>query len=152
LRDLPHLAHYAADEAGAAALGAALLADRGQPGRRLLLIDDYHLCRERMRGQLAQSYNGPNLFETLCEIAQVGGQHGEHLVLTAGVSYADDNLLRALDGGRSGLLLWPGRYDSGTRLLGVALPTPEQRGAEQPPGRALLVCEDEQQLLQIAHS
>lgn len=104
-----------------------------------------------MRGQLAQSYGGaPNLFELLCEIAQVGGQQGEHLLLAAGISYADDNLLRALDGVRAGLLLWPGRYDPGTRLLGVALPLPEQRGAHQPPGRALMVREDAQQIVQLA--
>ena len=152
LRELPHLAHYADDDSAAAALNAALRELR-EPGaaRRLILVDDYTLCRERMRAQLAQSYGGePNLFGTLCEIAQVGGQRGEHLLLAAGITYADDNLLRALDAARSGLLLWPGRYDSGTRLLGVALPLADQRGAEQPPGRALLVREDEQRLVQMA--
>ena len=154
LRKLPHLAHYADDDSAAAALNAALRELR-EPGaaRRLILVDDYTLCRERMRAQLAQSYGGePNLFGTLCEIAQVGGQRGEHLLLAAGITYADDNLLRALDAGRSGLLLWPGRYDSGMRLLGVALPLADQRGAEQPPGRALLVREDEQRLVQMARA
>jgi S-DNA-T family DNA segregation ATPase FtsK/SpoIIIE len=153
LRELPHLAHYADDEAGAAAL-AALLAEPGRgQARRVVLVDDYPLCRERLRGQLSQSYAGqPNLFDALCELAQLGGQRGDHLLLAAGVTYPDDALLRALDGGRSGLLLWPGRYDSGTRLLGTALPLAEQRGAEQPPGRALLVCEDERQLVQIARA
>lgn len=152
LRELPHVAHYAADEAGAVALCEALLAARATASvQRLILVDDYTLARERLRGQLAQSYGGaPNLFELLCEIAQVGGQQGEHLILAAGISYADDNLLRALDGGRAGLILWPGRYDLGTRLLSVALPLPEQRGAHQPPGRALMVREDAQQIVQLA--
>lgn len=154
LRELPHVARYAADEAGAAALAEDLLAARADGAtRRLVIVDDYHLARERLRGQLAQSFGGPpNLFELLCEVAQVGGQLGEHLALAAGVSYADDNLLRALDSGRSGLVLWPGRYDPGTRLLGAPLPLADQRGAHQPPGRALLVGEDDQQLVQIALS
>ncbi|HMQ30079.1 MAG TPA: FtsK/SpoIIIE domain-containing protein [Chloroflexaceae bacterium] len=154
LRELPHTGTYAADEPGAAAMAEELLAARAAGGaRRLIVVDDYHLARERLRGQLAQSYGGqPNLFELLCEIAQVGGQLGEHLVLAAAVAYADDNLLRALDGGRSGLVLWPGRYDPGTRLLGAALPLADQRGAHQPPGRALLVGEDDQQLVQLALS
>lgn len=152
LRALPHMAHYAADEAGAAALAQTLGDARGAgPAHRVILIDDYTLARERMRGQLAQSYGGqPNLFELLCEIAQVGGQLGEHLLLAAGITYPDDNLLRALDGCRAGLVLWPARYDPGTRLLGAALPIAEQRGAHQPPGRALLVSEEDQQLVQVA--
>ena len=153
LREWPHTAHYAADEAGAAALAEALCTARqsGTTARRLVLLDDYNLCRERLRNQLVQSYGGaPNLFDTLCELAQVGGQHGEHLVLATGSTYADDNLLRALDGGRAGVLLWPGRYEPGTKLLGTTLPLPDQRNGEQPPGRALLVSEDEQQLVQIA--
>jgi S-DNA-T family DNA segregation ATPase FtsK/SpoIIIE len=132
-------------------LGAALLAARGVAGpRRLILIDDYLLCRERMRGQLSQSYGEPTLFDILCEIAQIGGERGEHLMVALGSAYPDDSFLRALDAGRAGLLLWPGRYDGGTRLLGVPLPLPDQRGADQPPGRALLVADDEQRLVQIA--
>jgi S-DNA-T family DNA segregation ATPase FtsK/SpoIIIE len=151
LRELPHLALYAHDEAGAAALEAALLADRDAGGaRRLILIDDYLLCRERMRGQLTQGYGAPTLFDTLCEIAQLGGERGEHLLVAMAGAYPDDNFLRALDGARAGIVLWPGRYDGGTRLLGVSLPLAEQRGAEQPPGRALLVADDEQRIVQIA--
>ncbi len=153
LRELPHTACYAADEPGAAALAEALVGARGSGdvARRLILVDDYTLCRERLRGQLVQNYGGPpNLSDTLCEIAQVGGQYGEHLVVATGSTYADDNLLRTLDGGRAGLILWPGRYEPGTKLLGVTLPLPDQRGTEQPLGRALLVSEDEQQLIQIA--
>jgi S-DNA-T family DNA segregation ATPase FtsK/SpoIIIE len=151
LRQLPNLALYANDEAGAANMHEALLAARAAGGtRRLILVDDYSLCRERMRAQLTQSYGSPSLFDTLCEIAQLGGQHGEHLLLATGTTFADDNLLRAMDAGRAGLLLWPGRYEGGVRLLGVPLPLADQRGADQPAGRALLVCEDEQQLVQIA--
>lgn len=118
-----------------------------------MLIDDYTLCRERMRAQLTQSFGSePNLHELLCEIAQVGGQHGEHLLVAAGVTYADDNLLRALDAGRAGLLLWPGRYDPGTRLLGIALPLADQRDSDQPPGRALLVRDEEHELVQLAQT
>jgi len=118
-----------------------------------VLVDDYTLCRERMRAQLTQSFGGePNLHELLCEMAQVGGQHGEHLLVAAGVTYADDNLLRALDAGRTGLLLWPGRYDPGTRLLGVALPLADQRDSDQPPGRALLVRDEERDLVQLAQA
>jgi len=155
LRALPHTTIYADDEAGAAALRARLLAARADvPAvRRVVLVDDYTLCRERMRAQLTQSFGGePNLHELLCEMAQVGGQHGEHLLVAAGVTYADDNLLRALDAGRTGLLLWPGRYDPGTRLLGVALPLADQRDSDQPPGRALLVRDEERDLVQLAQA
>jgi S-DNA-T family DNA segregation ATPase FtsK/SpoIIIE len=71
-------------------------------------------------------------------------------LLAANISYADDALLRGLDGGRSGLALWPGRYDGGTRLLGVDLPLADQRNADQPPGRAVLVQEDDVSIVQIA--
>ncbi|PDW03432.1 FtsK/SpoIIIE domain-containing protein [Candidatus Viridilinea mediisalina] len=155
LRSLAHCAHYANDDASAAALTTALAAARsgGAPARRIILLDDYTLCRERMRGQLAQNYSGPpNLLDALLELVQLGGQHGEHLLLAAGMSYPDDALLKALDGCRAGLLLWPGRYDPGTRILGTNLPLTEQRDAEQPPGRALLVREDQRQIVQIAMS
>jgi S-DNA-T family DNA segregation ATPase FtsK/SpoIIIE len=151
---LPHLALYADDEAGAAELAAligAWPAHRPTGGRLLVVIDDYVLCRERMREQLTQSYGTePNLLQRLNDCAQAGAQHGVHLLLAANISYADDALLRALDGGRSGLALWPGRYDGGTRLLGVDLPLADQRNADQPPGRAVLVQEDDGSIVQIA--
>jgi S-DNA-T family DNA segregation ATPase FtsK/SpoIIIE len=155
LRTLPHTACYARGEQGAAALALAVgeLCARAASGpRRLIVIDDYTLCRERMRDQLGQSYGSdPNLLTRLCEIAQ-GGPQGLHLLVAANITYADDALLRALDGGRSGVVLWPGRYDGGTRLLGVGLPLSEQREADQPPGRALLIREDAQLLVQIAQA
>ncbi|MFV9505105.1 MAG: FtsK/SpoIIIE domain-containing protein [Oscillochloridaceae bacterium umkhey_bin13] len=153
LRSLAATQAYANDDAAAADLLAMLVAARavGAPSRRLILLDDYHLARERMRSQLLSSYGDqPRLIDLLNEITQLGGQQGEHLVLTAGLSYADDSLLRALDGGRAGLILGPGRYEPGTRLLGVSLPLPEQRGLEQPAGRGILVHEDETQLIQVA--
>ncbi len=154
LGNLPHLTHMVTDEASATALGAALAAERapGAAMRRVILIDDYTLCRERMRGQFTQSYGAPNLFAMLCEIAQLGGQRGEHVILATASSYADDELLRALDAGRAGLILWPGRYDPGTRILGVSLPLSDQRWAEQPPGRALLVGDEDPQIVQVART
>ncbi|RRR67648.1 MAG: hypothetical protein EI684_18660 [Candidatus Viridilinea halotolerans] len=155
LANLAHTAHYANDDTSASVLACALSAARtsAQATRRIILLDDYILCRERMRSQLAQNYGGPpNLLDSLLEIVQLGGQHGEHLLLAAGMSYPDDALLKALDACRAGLLLWPGRYDPGTRLLGVTLPLAEQRDTEQPPGRALLVREDQRQIVQVAFS
>lgn len=119
--------------------------------RALILIDDYTLCRDRAREQLSAGYGGERtLLDRLCAIAQLGGPPRTHLLAAAGISYADDNLLRALDGSRSGIILWPDRYEGGTRLLGVALPRADQRGADQPPGRALLVGDDEQLVVQVA--
>lgn len=148
--DLP--AYYAHDAERAGEL-ARRLSEPRRTRRRLLVIDDYTLCREQFRDQLSQIYSGePNLYELLNNTAQLGGAEGVHLLIAASLSYPDDSLLRNLDGGRNGLVLWPGRYDPGTRLLGVGLPLADQRDAEQPPGRALLIREDEQQLIQVARS
>jgi S-DNA-T family DNA segregation ATPase FtsK/SpoIIIE len=154
LRELPHTTHYARVDQGANELIAAVAGLRSAAGggaRHLITIDDYTLCRDRMRGQLAPSY-GPeqNLLANLCDLAQSGGHQGVHIVLAATIAYADDPLLRALDDSRGGIILWPGRYDGGTRLLGVSLPLAEQRDAEQPPGRALLVHDGAQAIIQIA--
>ncbi len=153
LRDLPHTTHYARAEQGATDLIAAVAQLRlAPPGpRRVIVIDDYTLCRERMREHLTPSYGAdPNLLANLCDLAQSGGMQGVHILLTTTLTYADDALLRALDAGRTGIILWPGRYDGGTRLLGISLPLAEQRDAEQPPGRALLVHEESQVLVQVA--
>jgi S-DNA-T family DNA segregation ATPase FtsK/SpoIIIE len=154
LAGLPQCAVYAQDEACAADLAALIAAwpeHRQGDGKLIVLIDDYGLCRERLREQLSQPYNGePNLFQRLNDVVQAGGRHGVHLVVAANLSYADDSFLRALDGGRSGVALWPGRYDGGTRLFGVDLPLADQRNAEQPPGRGLLVREDERLIIQVA--
>ncbi len=154
LRELPQTRHYARAEQGAEALIAAVADLRETPGsakHRLIAIDDYTLCRERLRDQLTPSYGPePNLLANLCDLAQSGGPQGAHILLATTMTYADDALLRALDGGRGGIVLWPGRYEGGTRLLGVSLPLAEQRDAEQPPGRALLVREDAWAIIQIA--
>jgi S-DNA-T family DNA segregation ATPase FtsK/SpoIIIE len=154
LADLPHVALYAADQAGAADLAALIAAwpdHRPAQSRLLVILDDYVQNRERMREQLQSSYDGnKNLLQHLMEIAQTNGQHGMHLLLAANVAYADDPLVRQLDGGRNGVILWPGRYDGGTRLLGVELPRTDQRNVEQPPGRALLVREEERMIIQVA--
>ncbi len=152
LRALAPTIRYIADEAGLAALNAELSALRRETtNRQLLIIDDYHLCRERWRDHFTQSYSAtPNLFNQLVELAQTGNEPF-HLIIAAGISYADDPLLRALDGARNGIVLWPGRYDTGTRLLGLNLPLPDQRHSEQPPGRALLVNgDDEPVMIQVA--
>jgi DNA segregation ATPase FtsK/SpoIIIE, S-DNA-T family len=154
LAELPQLAVYAHDAGGAADLAALIAAwptHRQSDGKLIVVIDDYLLCRERLREQLTPPYGSePNLFQRLNEAAQAGGQHGVHLIVAANLSYADDALLRTLDDGRSGLAFWPGRYDGGTRLLGVDLPLADQRHTEQPPGRALLVREDERRIVQVA--
>lgn len=154
LRDLPHTRRYARAEQGADALAAAVADLRAAPApgpRRLIVIDDYTLCRDRLREQLAPSYGtAPNLLANLIDLAQGGDQGGAHILLATTGTYADDGLLRALDGARSGLILWPGRYDGGTRLLDIALPLADQRDADQPPGRALLVSEETRAIVQVA--
>lgn len=121
--------------------------------QRLLVIDDYTLQRDVAREQFSPSYSGERNFYTLLnDIAAGNNNAGMHLLVAANCAYPDDGPLRALDQLRNGILLWPGRYDGGTRLLGVALPLETQRTSEQPPGRALLVREDELQVIQVARS
>ncbi|WP_298817503.1 FtsK/SpoIIIE domain-containing protein [Chloroflexus sp.] len=152
LQTLTPTARYVADETSITALNDEFMDLRRKADRKyLLIIDDYHLCRERWRDHFTQNYSTtPNLFSQLVELAQTGDE-SLHLFVSAGISYADDQLLRALDGARSGIVLWPGRYDTGTRLLGLNLPLTDQRQLEQPPGRALLVNgDDEPQMIQLA--
>ncbi|WP_322814704.1 FtsK/SpoIIIE domain-containing protein [Chloroflexus sp.] len=148
VQTLPQTVRYVADEEGIATLSAELTGLRRNPtARHLVIIDDYHLCRERWRDHFTQSYSAtPNLFQQLVELAQTGNEPF-HLIVTAGITYADDPLLRALDSSRNGLVIWPGRYESGTRLLGLNLPLPEQCTSEQPPGRAILIGGDEEPVL-----
>jgi len=152
LRTLPQTVRYVADEAGIATLSTELVGLRRVPTNRyLVVIDDYQLCRERWRDHFTQSYSTtPNLFQQLVELAQTGTEPF-HLLIAAGISYADDPLMRVIDGARNGLILWPGRYESGTRLLGLSLPLIEQRNSDQPPGRALLISgDDEPIVIQVA--
>jgi len=152
LRTLPQTVRYVADESGIVTLSSELVGLRRDPTTcYLIVIDDYQLCRERWRDQFSQSYSAtPNLFQHLVEIAQTGNEPF-HLLIAASISYADDPLMRILDGARNGLILWPGRYESGTRLLGLSLPLIEQRNSDQPPGRALLISGDEEPIvIQVA--
>lgn len=152
LRTVPQTVRYIADEAGLIAFSVELTELRHHPTERyLIIIDDYHLCRERWRDHFTQSYGPtPNVFNQLVELAQTGDEPF-HLLIAATISYADDPLLRALDSARNGIVLWPGRYDTGTRLLGLNLPLTDQRTFEQPPGRALLVSgDDEPVMVQLA--
>ena len=154
LRDLPHVEGYAQSETevrGLVTTLAELRVEQAGRARWVIALDDYTLSRERMKDQFQRPYSDtPNLFVVLNELAATGGQCGVHLLLAAGIAFADDDLLRTLDAARSGLIMWPGRYDGGTRFLGVSLPLSDQRDAEQPQGRALLVQEDEQRLVQVA--
>lgn len=151
LQQLP-IVRYIADEAGLNALNdeLSMLTQRAMY-QYLLIIDDYHLCRERWRDHFTPNYSSvPNLFNQLVELAQTSDE-SFHLLISAGISYADDPLLRALDGARNGIVFWPGRYDTGTRLFGLSLPMVDQRQLEQPPGRALLVNgDDEPRMIQVA--
>lgn len=124
LRTLPQTVRYVADESGIVTLSSELVGLRRDPTTcYLIVIDDYQLCRERWRDQFSQSYSAtPNLFQHLVEIAQTGNEPF-YLLIAASISYADDPLMRILDGARNGLILWPGRYESGTRLLGLSLPS-----------------------------
>ncbi|NJN15022.1 MAG: hypothetical protein HC822_01275 [Oscillochloris sp.] len=150
LCELAHTELYAQDNIGAGELARLLQSMPNTPTRRLLLIDDYHLSRERLRDHFSQSYGEPNLLSLLLEAAQIGFRSGVNLLISADIGYADDQLLRTLDSSRSGIILWPGRYDGGTKLLGVSLPLAGQRNAEQTPGRALLIRDGEQRIVQVA--
>ncbi len=86
----------------------------------------------------------------MSDLAISGAENGIHLLIAAQITYADDNLLKRLDESRTGIILWPHTYDPGTKLLGISLPSGE-RGAELPPGRAFLIQEDSQQLVQLAY-
>ncbi len=152
LRALTHPHRYVDGERELATLSAELADWRRHPfDHTLILIDDYHLCRERWSEHFSQSYGATaNLYSHLIELAQTGAEPF-HLLVAADIPYADDPLLRALDGGRNGIVLWPGRYEAGARLLGLSLPLLEQRNLDQPPGRAVLVNGDGEPLMvQIA--
>lgn len=154
LRELPHVAQYASTEAEIAALAGVLDALRAGSTdgiHRVVVVDDYNLGRTSMKGQFAPSYSGETNLAAALDSLAMGGEHGVHLIVAANIAYAEEGVLKRLDEARSGLVLWPNRYDPGTKLLGVTLPVGE-RGAEAAPGRALLVREGEQQLVQIART
>jgi S-DNA-T family DNA segregation ATPase FtsK/SpoIIIE len=153
LNGLPHVAHYARGEAQVAALVGVLERLKGMRphGERwVVIVDDYNIGRTTIKSQFVQVYTGePNLYSVLEDLATGGGELGIHLIIAANITYADDGVIKRLDEARTGVILWPNRYDPGTKLLGVGLPVGE-RGAETVPGRALLVREDDQMVVQSA--
>jgi S-DNA-T family DNA segregation ATPase FtsK/SpoIIIE len=116
----------------------------------VILIDDYPQTREHLREQLGNSYPAEHSLAAQLTAIAGGPSRGCRLIVAGTVSYGDDPLLRALDAGRHGLLLWPHRFERGTRLLDISLPITLQAEHEPPPGRALLVIDDEQRPLQLA--
>lgn len=149
LRGLEHVEKYAQTEDEVKALVSDLSSVNGGKPRWLIVIDDYDLCRAQMSNQFLSFSDTPNLYSLLRNVAG-GGHVGMHMLIGSGSAYADDEILRALDNSRNGLILWPGRYESGTRWLTQSLPLKDQRTAHQPPGRALLVREDALAIVQIA--
>ncbi|NOK57364.1 MAG: cell division protein FtsK [Chloroflexi bacterium AL-W] len=154
-KDLPHCAGFAAHEPEIQTVTQLLLqqgTESAAATRWVIVVDDFHIGRSTMKSQFTQQYSGePNLFSVLSHLALVGGERGIHLLLATNPIFMDEGVLKVLDEGRNGLILWPQRYEAATRLLGLSLPMGE-RGTEQPPGRAVLVHEDEQLLVQVARS
>lgn len=155
VRDLPHVESYVQNETEIKGIVSHLISlrrERNEVRRWIIALDDYHLSVDTMKNQFKPTYGDEaNLFGALCDLATLGGQYGVHLVIAANISYAgSDALLNTLDQGRNGLIMWPGRFEGGTKFLGVALPREDQRDVEQPPGRALLVREETLSIVQVA--
>ncbi len=155
LRKLRHVEHYARSETEIKSLTSfldQLRQTRSAKQRRVVVIDDFHIGKSSMKQEFTQAFTGDrNLFQVLNDLAISGAETGVHLLIAAQITYADDSLLKRLDESRTGIILWPHTYDPGTKLLGISLPSGE-RGAELPPGRAFLIQEDSQQLVQLAYS
>lgn len=154
--DLPHTEIYAVTEADVAAVVEGLeqiqTPSNGlAPRHRVIVVDDYDIGYKNMESQFRSSYGGTNLFSVLKRVAIDGGECGMHLLVSANIQYPEEvgEVVKTLDAGRNGLILWPHKYDGGTQLLDVRLPVGERDG-EQPRGRALLVQEDMQVLVQVA--
>lgn len=151
-RVLPHCAHYASTEEDVQEVTSLLdsIRQNNQGCRWIVILDDYNIGRTTMKSQFTQDWsNSNNLFGVLSNLATVGSELGIHLIVAANLEYAEEGIIKSLDEGRNGIILWPHRFDSNAKFLGVTLPVGE-RGVEQPPGRALLVEEDEQLVVQIA--
>jgi S-DNA-T family DNA segregation ATPase FtsK/SpoIIIE len=115
-------------------------------------LDDYDIGYKQMESQFRSSYEqDANLFSVLKRLAGESEERGPHLLIAANVKYPEEagDVIQTLEAARNGLILWPHKYDGGTRLLDVVLPVGD-RDAEQPPGRALLVREDSSVLAQVA--
>jgi DNA segregation ATPase FtsK/SpoIIIE, S-DNA-T family len=156
LSTLPHTECYAGAEADIQAVVERLQQAIDQPGageqRWIVAVDDYDIGYRQMEGQFRSSYDqDTNLFSVLKRLAAESEGSGPHLLIAANVKYAEEagDVIKTLDAARNGLILWPHKYDGGTRLLDVGLPLGD-RDADLPPGRALLVREDSSVLVQVA--
>lgn len=155
LSDLPHTALYAVTEpeikTAVSRLEQIGTPDAAPACRWLIAIDDYDISYKNMESQFKMAWDQVNLFSVLKQLATDGGEYGMHLLVAANIQYAEESgeITRALDAGRNGLILWPHKYDRGTRLLDATLPVGERESA-LPPGRALLVQEDLHMLAQVA--
>ncbi len=153
---LPHTAHHATTEADMQPVVETLRQVIDQPGdgqqRWVVAVDDYDIGFRQMEGQFRSSYdNDANLFSVLKRLAVESKASGPHLLIAANVKYPEEagDVIKTLEAARNGLILWPHKYDGGTRLLDVALPV-GNRDTDLPPGRALLVHEESSVLVQVA--
>jgi S-DNA-T family DNA segregation ATPase FtsK/SpoIIIE len=119
--------------------------------RLIIVIDDFDIGHKNMESQFRSAWEGVNLFGILKRLANEGGELGVHLLIAANSSYPEESgdVIKSLNAGRNGLILWPHKYDSGARLLDVRLPIGERDG-DLPRGRALMVQEDTSVLVQVA--
>lgn len=154
LKHLPHAEVYASGEdeiAAAAQRIGQILAGAPSECRWLIAIDDYDIGYKHIEGQFRPAWDVPNLFGALKRALADGSELGVHLLIAANLGYPEEagEIVKALDAARSGLILWPHKYENGVRLLDIALPLGD-RDLPQPPGRALLVREDGGALIQTA--
>jgi S-DNA-T family DNA segregation ATPase FtsK/SpoIIIE len=156
LAQLPHTACYATSEAeikeAVVCLETMIERAKTAPQQRLIVaVDDYDIGYRQIESQFRSSYDGANLFSVLKRLAVEGDAHSVHVLVAANVKYPEEagDVVRTLEAGRNGLILWPHKYDGGTRLLDVALPQGD-RDADLPPGRGLLVREDSALPVQVA--
>jgi DNA segregation ATPase FtsK/SpoIIIE, S-DNA-T family len=156
LRDLPHTERYAVHEDEVQELATYLRRIKRQdvePCRRVVVVDDFDLgAGTLMKSQFIQDYdNNDNLFGALTTLAATGGDIGMHLILAGNIDFISGSPgpLKTLNDAGNGLVLRPNTYVSGTELLGLRLPI-GQRDTEMPSGRAVLVVEGDQQVIQIA--
>jgi S-DNA-T family DNA segregation ATPase FtsK/SpoIIIE len=153
LKALPHTEIYAASEAELPELVKRFerLPAAAPAQRWVVVVDDYDMGYKNMESQFRNAWEQANLFSVLKQVMNEGAELGMHLLIAANAKYAEEagDIVRTLDAARNGVVLWPHKYDGGTRLLDIALPLGE-RDAHLPPGRALLVHEDEQTVIQTA--
>ena len=156
LKSLPHTEAYAVTEAEIEELVQRLEQLHVAPGadaarRRIIAIDDYDIGYKNMESQFKSAWDQTNLFSVLKRLAAEAGESGMHLLIAASIQFPEEagEVVKTLDAGRNGLILWPHKFDRGTRLMDVELPIGE-RDSTQPRGRALLVQEDQSMQAQVA--